>query len=580
MKCPKCKAKLLPVDGELFCLQCGTAVHASPITRSDAEGPALEDTTDPVLQKAITDSTHHPVHFRLPVSEAQPVAATTAFTSMHRVFTTPAPAKSGKIQQHSVAGEPSMEERVVTGTRKPPEASRGRLAMPHISATWLVGFVVFAAFVGLNILAASLWQGRTFPGVKVGSSSVGSMSADQVRGVIKGMPRPALKVVVNNIAYPTDAGLQDSADIDRATSSALHIGRSTPIPLLGLLQALMSSPVEIDYSLNASHLAAYADSLKQQIDTTAAPAAPIVVGDQIIVLPDKPGVRIDRTQLISGIKAAYGHQPQVAVSAEEVKPLLSASAYASDQAAAKAVISSDLKVVVKSSSYSPDASTKASWIRFATPGSGVSVDPGAIGAYLNGLPGSFDRVGAQAALIAAASKGINTSYSASTKKNSQAFAVVVKPGPVTYAYCTDSASKNAMASVASAWSLGGAIRFVEAGQCNVHSMVADSQLMTALGGECAIYASCHTESALLFESRMWTTASAPWAASSTDYQHELAVHELGHWIGFDHAPCTNGASQQPVLSAGTVTVAGCSPAWYVVPSDTIAKRQWNGLQKR
>src|SRR5437868_3559805 len=92
MKCPICQAKLLPVDGELFCLQCGNAIALQPGSESDA--PQLEDTTDPLLQRAIVDAVHHDVKFRLPVTAAPP-GPVASFVSMRSVLAPPRPVVAG-----------------------------------------------------------------------------------------------------------------------------------------------------------------------------------------------------------------------------------------------------------------------------------------------------------------------------------------------------------------------------------------------------------------------------------------------------------------------------------------------------
>src|SRR5438132_1638415 len=86
MKCPICQAKLLPVDGELFCLQCGNAV--APKMGSLEEAPVLEETTDPLLQRAIVDAVHHDVRFRLPVAATAP-SPVASFASMRAVLAPP-----------------------------------------------------------------------------------------------------------------------------------------------------------------------------------------------------------------------------------------------------------------------------------------------------------------------------------------------------------------------------------------------------------------------------------------------------------------------------------------------------------
>src|SRR5260370_111920 len=93
MKCPNCKAKLMPVAGEMFCLQCGTAVRVS--YGADRDGPVIEETTDPILQRAITDARQHDVKFRLPVAMAEPARPVASFASMRSVLAPPRAAMAG-----------------------------------------------------------------------------------------------------------------------------------------------------------------------------------------------------------------------------------------------------------------------------------------------------------------------------------------------------------------------------------------------------------------------------------------------------------------------------------------------------
>src|SRR6266403_4234002 len=95
MRCPICQAKLLPVDGELFCLQCGYAVRLQP--GEAAEAPTLEETTDPLLQRAIVDAVHHEMHFRLPVAAAAPPKPVASFASMRAVLAPPRAVMAGGV---------------------------------------------------------------------------------------------------------------------------------------------------------------------------------------------------------------------------------------------------------------------------------------------------------------------------------------------------------------------------------------------------------------------------------------------------------------------------------------------------
>src|SRR6266404_4964781 len=135
MKCPKCKAKLLPVDGEMFCLQCGNAVHAGKGARDD--GPALEDTTDPVLQKAIQDTTRRPVHFKLPVSDAKPVPVTTAFTSMRTVLS---PSRAALVPSAAIGAlaSPPVVAPMPEPAREAAVTEKAKVAWRAPSFAWIV----------------------------------------------------------------------------------------------------------------------------------------------------------------------------------------------------------------------------------------------------------------------------------------------------------------------------------------------------------------------------------------------------------------------------------------------------------
>src|SRR5438132_13472709 len=122
MKCPVCQAKLLPVDGEMFCLQCGEAVqdgNLREVTPFD-----LEDTADPLLRRAISDATDGEVVFRVPaaattlgaptarapdstpeavVASAEP-APKRSFVSLHVILAPPKMAGAGGVMAMPPAG--------------------------------------------------------------------------------------------------------------------------------------------------------------------------------------------------------------------------------------------------------------------------------------------------------------------------------------------------------------------------------------------------------------------------------------------------------------------------------------------
>src|SRR4051812_32257148 len=95
MKCPNCAAKLMPVDGEMFCLQCGETVDQARGAQEDLTGPVLEETTDPLLQRAIIDMSKDPSHINF-LPKAAPVAAPKhAFRSVQSILAQPHPMLAG-----------------------------------------------------------------------------------------------------------------------------------------------------------------------------------------------------------------------------------------------------------------------------------------------------------------------------------------------------------------------------------------------------------------------------------------------------------------------------------------------------
>jgi hypothetical protein len=573
MKCPKCKAKLLPVDGELFCLQCGTAVHGS---LKDNDLPTLEDTSDPLLQKAITDSVRRPVHFKLPVSGAQPVAATTAFTSMHRLYTQPASARSGQAVEKTQADAITVK-RVVSGIRNPvkPAASAPRRGLP---IAWGAGIAAFALFVVLNVVITAMTQGRAYPGVKIGTVPVGGLSQGDVERAISRMAPSGLNIVVGSSVFKTPPTAA-TVDASSTAQAAFSVGRNAPLPLLGVLQSFWSKPVALDYSFSDQALADFASKVERSVQTQASPAHAVVIGAHVYVLPDKPGQNVSQGDVLLAVKDSFGRKESVQLPVERTRAVVEAGAYAADATLAQAFISGEHKLVVKNTTITVDPLIKGSWVRFGTPGAGITLDAHAAGEYLNAIKGTFDRPAALAALSEAAAKGSGAVFAASGSKNALVpIAPATDPG-VTYTYCSPDEALVAVESATSSelWGQHGVLRFVKGTPCNIQVRFMTAQTMKAVGGECARYASCHDDAGLILNAELWTDKSV-WASDLPTYQRELVGHELGHWLGFEHSPCTNGAAQQPAITSATVQVPGCSPTWYSVPNNTT--KNWNGLRER
>jgi hypothetical protein len=198
MKCPICQAKLLPVDGELFCLQCGNVVDPPPGTVN--ETPSLEETTDPLLQRAIVDAVHHEVHFRLPVAAAQPTASVASFSSMRSVLASPRAAVAGGAvalpapgRTEGVAGasgaagaaavQQSAAEAVAAAKPAPDPAQVAPKAVVPVTVASApaVSAVTAAGPVGAGVVPSAGAQAPT--GVKIGATDQNVLPARPERPV-------------------------------------------------------------------------------------------------------------------------------------------------------------------------------------------------------------------------------------------------------------------------------------------------------------------------------------------------------------------------------------------------------------
>jgi hypothetical protein len=69
----------------------------------------------------------------------------------------------------------------------------------------------------------------------------------------------------------------------------------------------------------------------------------------------------------------------------------------------------------------------------------------------------------------------------------------------------------------------------------------------------------------------WNQSPSKWAAGLAAYQSELVAHEVGHWLGFQHAACLSSSAPSSVLQAPVVVLDGCSPNWYPLSQADTAK---------
>ncbi|HEY2004383.1 MAG TPA: DUF3152 domain-containing protein [Candidatus Saccharimonadia bacterium] len=571
----------------MFCLQCGTAVM--PRVGADVSGPEVEDTTDPLLQKAIMDSFGHDMKFRLPVSGAQPTRATKAFVSMRSVLAPPQLAAAG-------TGTVGVPVRAVSGpapTAKPDGGHADRvggespvglmksvlLRLRAVPRAWAAGALVFGLFLAANGIIYAEYANRVYPGVRVGQTDLSGVALSDLHGRLVALVGPS-KLAVHvgsgfyNLTFPADAGRLNAVEMQ-----VREAGHSTPMPLAGMLETLASKPLTMQPAMSDEVARQAAEQVAGRFDFAPTPAVAMVVAGKVLLISDKAGQSLDLGQTAAAIKSAYGKDNGINLQPKQLEPLVRESAYAAEVERAQTVLTQTVKVYVESAVYQPSAAEVGDWLVINGPGKGVTVDPASVAAYVAGLPGKFDRTGTVNALVAALNNGQSVDYTASTVR------VTAAPKPVstaaawplaTYRYCLgDGVAASfvtkigAVLSDPTGWALKGRVKLVGSeSSCNFNFNIVPAIDMANLDPGCKGQTTCLVGDQITVRSESWTKVPVKWVGTLDSYRKELVNHEVGHWLGFQHAACTGGtivSGDVPILAAPDVAVNGCSPNWYAIP---------------
>jgi hypothetical protein len=548
-------------------------VHAG--AKAALDEPMLEDTTDPILQKAIVDTVRRPVHFRsMRAILAPPHAAPLAAASAGHPVAVPEVAHD--VAQIAVPQPKVQHHRSSIGWHAP-------------SAAWLAGLAVFSVFVLTNVVVQLAYSGRVFPGVKVGGVSLSGVAFGSESQMLAGSSKaPSLTVRIGDSTYDAGAVALAGGDTSRAVREAEAVGHSTPLPLAGLVEALMSKPIEWHYEMDNTAVRAFAERVAADSTVTATPALPVVDNGQVFVIDEHHGYSVDPDKLVGAIRDGYGKTTVINFVGTDHAPLVTSGAIQSEIDDAQTMLSATLQVKVKTATYQPTAQEVGRWIVFPSTGQSPDIDPAAVARYVSGISGSFDRAATVNAIVTAARAKSDLSYTASVSHpTGNPTLAGLTPSVATMVYCVrsdtpadaDSLSQTAggVLSSPTGWSLGGHLKWVLGEKdCNINLSISSVAEMSRLSANCVGLASCQSSSVLAFSSDSWRSTPKAWTGSLATYRGELVNHEVGHWLGFDHGSCSQPTSK-PVLGVPAVVIPGCSPNWYVVTAQVPGVKAWPPL---
>ena len=585
----------------------------------------IEETSDPLLRRAITDSVDSNVVFNVPEgtkSEAKdklkpaevqsfvaasitqpvktkvPVKPKASFASLrsmiawhhHTMVAEVGAAATDYVQQVPTAGAGYTNGQTMAAASAPAPAN-ARSKASAITSPMVLTLGALSLLVVVNVLAGMYYAGRVYPGVKVGSLAVGGWTFAQLHEKLaSGLPQPKLTAIVNGRDYSLDisgVGAVSTATVER---DARQMGRSAAVPLMGLSGTLLSRPLTPSYGLSDDAVAKSVQQLAAQIDRAPSSAAAMVVGTEVLLLADKPGVKLDTAATAAAIRAAYGHAKTVSISTIRTQPAVPASGFAGEVVSAQSIIGTSVQITLRKAKYAPTAAQIAEWVTIPGPGQGVVISQSGVANFVQSIPGTFDRSGTVSSLLAALNAHHDTVLTPSLKQVSVLPKVVSTSASspiMNYSYCIDasmatlpgsSAAIQAALGNGGSWTLGGRIQFTLVGsECNLSLQAGITSALEALNPACSKQNSCRIHNDIAINSLFWDNLPALYHGSKSAYQVELISHVVGQWLGFDHPVCNQLALSTPALSAPSVTLPGCSPKWYAVPLELQDTKVLAGL---
>lgn len=102
-------------------------------------------------------------------------------------------------------------------------------------------------------------------------------------------------------------------------------------------------------------------------------------------------------------------------------------------------------------------------------------------------------------------------------------------------------------------------RVQEGGQFTL--VLSEASQMTSFSSGCDRVYSCRAGQYVIINQDRWLGATDSWNAaggSLRDYRHMVINHEVGHWLGHDHAYCGGPGQPAPVMQQQSINLQGCS----------------------
>ena len=92
-------------------------------------------------------------------------------------------------------------------------------------------------------------------------------------------------------------------------------------------------------------------------------------------------------------------------------------------------------------------------------------------------------------------------------------------------------------------------------------VLSSADQMTSFSSGCSADWSCRVGKYVIINQDRWLGATSAWnqaGGSLRDYRHSVVNHEVGHWLGHDHATCGGAGQPAKVMQQQSIDLQGCA----------------------
>jgi putative cell wall-binding protein len=127
------------------------------------------------------------------------------------------------------------------------------------------------------------------------------------------------------------------------------------------------------------------------------------------------------------------------------------------------------------------------------------------------------------------------------------------------------------------WAIGGDLAFEEvADGGDFRLWLADPQEVDAAAPECDAQWSCRVGDDVYINEERWAEATQTYADRTLfAYRQYVINHEVGHWLGLDHADCPGAGQPAPVMQQQSISLDGCETnVWPLEWEQQAVRERW------